>query len=150
MNRQDMWRQRLNGYTYEQIAEGAGITRQRVQQILSPPKAIRDHIIKKYDGCCVDCSIRVGKSGHVHHVNTDIEDYGDIENLVLLCISCHRKRHREYQLVESQPVLHMPTLKCLRCGHKWHPRTDKLPAVCPNLKCKSPYWNKPRRRDLNK
>ncbi len=35
--------------------------------------------------------------------------------------------------------------KCERCGHEWVPRnTKEEPAVCP--KCKSPYWNKPRRK----
>lgn len=33
--------------------------------------------------------------------------------------------------------------KCLRCEHKWIPRTDNFPEVCPNPKCKSPYWNNP-------
>ncbi len=43
--------------------------------------------------------------------------------------------------------------RCERCGHEWIPRRgdrklpveepEKLPTVCP--KCKSPYWNKPRR-----
>jgi hypothetical protein len=32
-------------------------------------------------------------------------------------------------------------LKCLRCGHKWMPRTDDV-RTCPT--CKSPYWDKPR------
>lgn len=32
---------------------------------------------------------------------------------------------------------------CLRCGHEWPPRKAKLPKWCP--KCKSPYWDKPRR-----
>ena len=42
----------------------------------------------------------------------------------------------------------LPTLKCLRCLHEWHPRTTKMPARCP--KCNSPYWNKPRRKgDIN-
>ena len=37
--------------------------------------------------------------------------------------------------------------KCERCEHEWIPRnkTDE-PAVCP--KCKSPYWNKPRRQKI--
>lgn len=35
-------------------------------------------------------------------------------------------------------------LECLRCGHKWRPRNDAPPTVCPNPKCKSPYWNRPR------
>jgi len=34
--------------------------------------------------------------------------------------------------------------KCQRCGHLWVPNTEGFaPAVCP--KCKSPYWNRPRR-----
>ncbi|MBI4116831.1 hypothetical protein HY449_03750 [Candidatus Pacearchaeota archaeon] len=32
---------------------------------------------------------------------------------------------------------------CERCKHKWFPRNDKIPLVCP--KCKSPYWNKQRK-----
>ncbi|MGE5445045.1 MAG: hypothetical protein ACM3SR_10670 [Ignavibacteriales bacterium] len=37
--------------------------------------------------------------------------------------------------------------KCERCGHEWIPREKKEeePRVCP--KCKSPYWNRPRRSD---
>jgi predicted Zn-ribbon and HTH transcriptional regulator len=32
---------------------------------------------------------------------------------------------------------------CERCGHKWVPREEGDPRVCP--KCKSPYWNSPRK-----
>jgi len=40
--------------------------------------------------------------------------------------------------------------KCDRCGHEWVARIkiDEDPTICP--KCKSPYWNKPRRIDLGK
>lgn len=38
-------------------------------------------------------------------------------------------------------------LKCLRCGHEWHPRDPTVhPKVCPNPKCKSPYWDRPRKK----
>lgn len=34
--------------------------------------------------------------------------------------------------------------RCERCLHEWLPRQmDSEPAVCP--RCKSPYWNKPRK-----
>jgi len=34
--------------------------------------------------------------------------------------------------------------KCERCEHEWLPRdTEQEPRFCP--KCKSPYWNRPRR-----
>lgn len=38
--------------------------------------------------------------------------------------------------------------KCERCGHEWVPREEEQPKVCP--KCKSPYWNTPRRLVANK
>jgi len=33
--------------------------------------------------------------------------------------------------------------KCERCEHKWQPRKEDYPRTCP--KCKSPYWDKPRK-----
>ncbi len=35
--------------------------------------------------------------------------------------------------------------RCDRCGHEWIPRgaSEQEPRVCP--KCKSPYWNRPRK-----
>lgn len=38
--------------------------------------------------------------------------------------------------------------KCNRCGHKWVPRENAEPKVCPY--CKSPYWNKKRVRAVAK
>ena len=50
-------------------------------------------------------------------------------------------------------IILTPAFQCERCFHRWLPRnkgTDDLPQhqpqVCP--KCKSPYWNKPRQKDL--
>ena len=35
--------------------------------------------------------------------------------------------------------------KCERCGHEWLPRKDaQYPKTCPNRKCRSPYWDRPR------
>ncbi len=34
--------------------------------------------------------------------------------------------------------------KCERCGHEWVPNGVTNPIVCP--KCKSPYWNKPKKK----
>jgi hypothetical protein len=45
----------------------------------------------------------------------------------------------------------LPRLHCMRCTDEegnpssWVPRTDHLPKSCP--KCKSPYWNKPRKTE---
>ncbi len=86
---------RLDGMTYEVIAVKFGISRQRVQQLLSPPKAIRDYVVAKAEGKCQCCGIWVGKSGQVHHYGDEVDTYQDTEKLELLCLSCHRKRHGE-------------------------------------------------------
>jgi Zn finger protein HypA/HybF involved in hydrogenase expression len=38
--------------------------------------------------------------------------------------------------------------KCERCKHVWVPREEDYPRVCP--KCKSPYWDRPRKIEGNK
>ena len=45
----------------------------------------------------------------------------------------------------NNQTITLPTLTCLRCGYSWHPRSNKLPETCASLKCKSRYWNRPRR-----
>ncbi len=38
--------------------------------------------------------------------------------------------------------------RCDRCGHEWVPRDfETEPRVCP--KCKSPYWNRPRKEKMS-
>jgi len=41
-------------------------------------------------------------------------------------------------------------LTCTRCKHSWRPRGEELPTVCPNPKCKSPYWNRARKKKNHK
>jgi len=37
--------------------------------------------------------------------------------------------------------------QCDRCGHEWLPREfGQAPVTCP--KCKSPYWNRPRKGEI--
>jgi predicted Zn-ribbon and HTH transcriptional regulator len=38
-------------------------------------------------------------------------------------------------------------LQCNRCHHDWAARRPGIPKVCP--KCKSLYWNKPRKYPAN-
>lgn len=44
-------------------------------------------------------------------------------------------------------LIQVPGYRCERCGHVWVAREDRekgdLPIICP--KCKSAYWNKPRK-----
>lgn len=34
---------------------------------------------------------------------------------------------------------------CLRCGYEWYPHSEEKPRSCANQKCRSIYWDKPRR-----
>jgi uncharacterized OB-fold protein len=40
--------------------------------------------------------------------------------------------------------IQIPEFRCRRCGHKWFPNRRVMPRVCP--RCKSPYWNIPKKR----
>ena len=41
-------------------------------------------------------------------------------------------------------ILSVPGFRCERCTHEWVPFDIEVePRVCP--RCKSPYWNQPRR-----
>lgn len=37
-------------------------------------------------------------------------------------------------------------LKCQKCGHKWSPRGNRVPEVCPN--CHG-VWHTPKRREAS-
>jgi len=41
------------------------------------------------------------------------------------------------------PEITLKGFQCERCNHKWLPKESYKPKVCP--KCKSPYWDTPRR-----
>src|SRR3972149_3861748 len=111
MTREELLKLRLDGCTYQSIADKAGISRQRVQQLLSPPKAIRDIVCSRADGRCQRCDVQVGKSGHVHHTGNARENYNDLDNLQLLCVSCHKAAH-------SYPLKAYVANMCPKCGGK--------------------------------
>lgn len=47
-------------------------------------------------------------------------------------------------MIRGVPKVQLWGYRCERCSHEWLPRDKSQdPKVCP--KCKSPYWNTPRR-----
>lgn len=139
---------RLNGLTYAQIGEKLGVSRQRAEQMVSPPKEITESVKVKAHGRCENCGIVVA-FGHVHHKNTTvlIEDFNDTQNLQYLCPSCHRMAHRK----APEAKVERRTLTCLQCRHQWSPVISLYPWVCPA--CGSPEWdgdNGPIRRALRR
>ena len=117
---------RFAGLTYGQIAGKLGISRQRVQQLISPPSYIRQLIVDRARGKCQICGLQVNGSGHVHHKSCIGEDYNDTENLQLLCVSCHRKQHGKLK-----PA-------CLQCGQPVTSYHGKYcSAECYSLYCRT-------------
>ncbi len=158
--REDALKLRLDGQTYRQIGTALGVSRQRIQQILSPPTAVRNMVVERAGGLCQDCGVGVGYSGHVHHKYGAEENYNDLFNLQLLCLSCHRKAHPSLRTntLESRRKLRRATMpevplgkhltckallkKGVRrgeiCGHTWLPRSVWV-HKCPG--CNSFMWH---------
>ena len=129
---------KLQGFTYQAIGDEMGISKQRAQQLVAPPKQIRNRVVQLADGYCQDCSIRVGNSGHVHHKgSTAFDDFNDIDNLVLLCMPCHRTAHRGDTRIPSEPAKANQGDMQHTCTdgttYKWTPRV-KTPRLCPRCK----------------
>ena len=48
-------------------------------------------------------------------------------------------------------IIQIKGYQCERCNHVWSPRSnkdDEIPVICP--RCKTPYWNKPRKNKIKK
>lgn len=123
--REEALKLKLEGHTYKAIGKELGVSRQRIQQMIAPPKEIRNYVVKRDHDTCHECSIWVGKSGHVHHIgSTTVEDFNDLDNLVLLCLSCHRHIHlgtpqstpRDFSYPNGIRIL--PHLRTIRLDHR--------------------------------
>lgn len=101
MDRKELLALRLEGLTYKAIADKVGLSRQRIQQLLSPPTEIRNIVVARAEGKCQECGILVGDSGHVHHNGDEVDAYNDIANLELLCLSCHRRKHSNNLILDE-------------------------------------------------
>jgi YHS domain-containing protein len=96
----------LKGWTYQEIAEELGITRQRVQQLNKPDRATIKQLKERANGRCEYCGMKL-VNGHAHHISENVifEDYQKLSNLKYLCTSCHSKS--ETKVLQSM---------CKQCG----------------------------------
>lgn len=93
------------GLTYAQIGKDLGVTRQRAQQLVRPSPMVYAVVLKRADGMCQSCFKLLAGCGHVHHRSPDVEIYNSLDNLLLVCLSCHRALHPEKK--EQCPKGHM-------------------------------------------
>lgn len=99
---------RAEGHTYKEIAQAFGVSQQRIQQWLRPPEAICQVLLKRSNGLCEECGIRLRRGeGSIHHRN---HPGNSPEHLQFLCRFCHRKAHIEFDSKTYQPA---PTPNCM-------------------------------------
>lgn len=75
----------------------------KVEELREIPSVIRQEVYEKYGGKCAECGD--DKNHHIHH-KTKFSEGGlhTLNNVVLLCASCHAEAHRndhEYWLLKS-------------------------------------------------
>lgn len=107
LGRDEMIALKLGGATYAVIGEKAGVSRQRVQQLLRPTQLLRQWLQQQTDGQCQGCGLVVGVHGHIHHQGDDIATWDNRGFLQLLCVGCHHTAHAI-----------LPRVYCATCGKR--------------------------------
>lgn len=97
---------KVDGFTYQAIANKFGITRQRVQQYLRP----RTNMGESCERCGAQNVIR-----HRHHKNYETDE------CEILCVNCHAKFHapatatRNRAIALARRALNPPKAKFMKC-----------------------------------
>ena len=123
-----MLRRRVAGVSYAEIAKAAGVSPQRIQQILSPPTAVRKQVIATFSGDCARCGLRVGNSGQVHHLGArNGEDWNDLASLQLLCLGCHAVVHFGRKALKPFESIHvLEAIERLTKEHDFPPTLQEI------------------------
>jgi hypothetical protein len=87
--RQRAVRLKKTGFTYTQIGEQLGISRQRAQQLIKPQPLVYAKVVGRADGMCQSCFKIIEGPGHVHHRRLDVDDFNGLNNLLWVCLNCH-------------------------------------------------------------
>jgi rubrerythrin len=74
----------------------------------------------------------------------EIETGVDVSDMMVVVNAGARRVLRHITDGKRPLYIVSDVLICGRCSHTWRPEGDNPPAVCPT--CKSPYWDKPRKR----
>jgi hypothetical protein len=93
VRREEVRAMKIQGKTYAQIGIAYGISRQRAQQLLHDSATTDEHR-------CFDCGA-TGIKLDAHHENYETKE------TILLCVSCHKKRHSPYSSdikIERKPM----------------------------------------------
>jgi len=96
-------RLKRQGLTYAEIGELYHMSRQRVQQIVSPPPEIANEVRRRSNSKCENCKIEL-QDGDIHHKSWDVAQPNALENLQYLCVACHMLLHYDPNLDREKSV----------------------------------------------
>lgn len=76
----------------------------RYSQYLKSPewKKKRQRLYRDRKGRCEDCGKKLGSHYHAHHMTYSNVGNEDLEDLRLLCTSCHQKRHPDKKITKKK------------------------------------------------
>ena len=81
--------------TFTEIAEKYGVSKQRIQQLVSAPPAIRKFVHENSKKVCRECGAPVVlRDMQVHEQGAGLVDnYDNISMLICMCRDCHVTEH---------------------------------------------------------
>jgi len=96
---------KMEGKTYSEIGSSLGVSRQRAQQLCSPPAGQIVLVVMRANGKCEVCREDTAH-GHFHHLSgtTTLEEFNKEPNLQYLCAGCHKKQHKKPKVVGETRV----------------------------------------------
>ena len=110
-NKSDIIKLKIQGLTYQKIGDIFGVSRQRIEQIVSGRKSIYHKYIKilKRDNYTCQwkniCDDKLLKNLNIHHIDLDPGN-NDENNLITICKYCHIAYHKS---LNKYPY-------CIKCG----------------------------------
>ena len=98
-----MARLKRQGLTYAEIGELYRMSRQRVQQVVSPPPEIANEVRKRANSRCENCKLEL-QDGDIHHKDWNVPEPNSLDNLSYLCVACHMLVHYDPNLDKNHSV----------------------------------------------
>jgi len=116
-------KEKSKGLSYSDIAKKYNVSRQYIQECVSPSNKLRREIYEMYDYKCNSCGALVGESGHIHHIKYKYNILNNIKNLQLLCRVCHLYLNKKKPYPSCRYTIRF--LICSQCGILFYPPKSK-------------------------
>ena len=90
----------LSGFSYHQVADELHLSASHMRHVIGPDLDTRRVVWYRASGRCETCQVPTA-NGHLHHQHREQispAEFNTPQNLLYLCLACHRKAHRNHRL----------------------------------------------------